>query len=197
MTLNDSWGYHHGDSNWKSVKDIIKMLAAAASGNGNLLLNIGPDGAGRIPEESIKIMKRLGEWMKVNREAVFNTDNFSFDLRERGDKRGDWSNHGIFTASGNNLYLLATNWTGPRYVLAGLETKVKSVSIPGDPRQYRFEHADNLLKISGLPEDAPDRDCSVIRIECAAPPVIYHTGGMRIPLVPHPRYDPCPSDIKQ
>ncbi|MCK4983627.1 MAG: alpha-L-fucosidase, partial [Victivallaceae bacterium] len=76
MTLNDSWGYHKGDHNWKSVKDVIQMLGTAANGNGNLLLNIAPKGDGSIPGTSLKILKRLTHWMKINGEAIFNTDIF-------------------------------------------------------------------------------------------------------------------------
>jgi hypothetical protein len=35
----------------------------------------------------------------------------------------------------------------------------------------------------------------VLEIECDAPPVVYQTGGLRVPKAPHPHYDPCPSDI--
>ncbi|OGV39379.1 MAG: hypothetical protein A2020_09135 [Lentisphaerae bacterium GWF2_45_14] len=196
MTMNNNWGYHSGDNDWKSLQRIIRMLAAAASGKGNLLLNIGPMGDGFVPAESVETLKGLGKWLRVNGEAVFDTDILDFDLLSRGEHRGDWEHHGIFTASGNNLYLMAMNWMGPEYVLTGLETKVKKVSILGDAKKYHFSCNNGKMKISGLPENAPDKDCSVLKIECEAPPVIYRTGGMRIPATPHPHYDPCPSDIK-
>lgn len=195
MTMNDNWGFHQGDTNWKSLKSIIRMLATAAGGKGNLLLNIGPQGDGSVPEESVKTLRRLGQWMRVNRAAVFNTDIFEFDLQTRGNHRGDWCQHGLLTASNNNLYLLATNWMGTNCTISGLETSVQTVSILGDSKRYNFTWSDNVLRISGLPEEAPDQECTVLKIECEAAPVIYRTGGMRIPKVPHPRYDPCPSDI--
>jgi hypothetical protein len=34
-----------------------------------------------------------------------------------------------------------------------------------------------------------------LRIECDGEPVVYQSGGIRVPKVPHPHYDPCPSDI--
>jgi alpha-L-fucosidase len=195
MTLNDTWGYHKGDHNWKSVKDIIRMLATVANGSGNLLLNIAPKGDGSIPAASLTILKRLAEWMEINSEAIFNTDIFTLDPQTRGDGRNDFSPHGPFTASGNNLYLLASNWMGTKYILNGLETPVKTVSILGDAKCYPFQWQDNLLTVSELPGTAPDDECTVIKIECATPPAIYNCGGMRIPEVDHPRYDPCPSDI--
>jgi len=195
ITLNDSWGYHKGDNNWKSVKDVIQLLATAANGKGNLLLNIGPKGDGSIPKASLKIIKRLAAWMEINSESIFNTEIFTCDPYKRGNGRNDFSPHGMLTASGHNLYLLATNWMGSKYVLNGLETLVKSVSILGSDNNYPFQWQDNLLTVSGLPEAAPDDECTVIKIECDAPASIYNCGGMRIPDVSHPRYDPCSSDI--
>ena len=34
------------------------------SKGGNLLLNIGPDGNGNVPEESVKILLEVGEMLK-------------------------------------------------------------------------------------------------------------------------------------
>lgn len=195
MTLNDSWGYHKGDNNWKSVKDIIKMLGKAANVKGNLLLNIGPKGDGSIPEASLKILKRLATWIKINSEAVFNTDIFICDPYKRENGCNDFSPHGMLTASGNNLYLLATNWMGSKYILNGLETQVKKVSILGLDKAYPFQWVDNLLTVSELPERAPDNECTVIKIECDGSPSIYNCAGMRVPNISHPRYDPCSSDI--
>jgi alpha-L-fucosidase len=118
-------------------------------------LNIGPKGDGSIPEASLKILKRLATWMEINSEAIFNTEIFTCDSYKRENGRNDFSPHGTLTASGNNLYLLATNWMGPKYVLNGLETPVKTVSILGSDNNYPFEWEDDLLTVSGLPETAP------------------------------------------
>ncbi len=48
FTHNDSWGYSAFDQNFKSPREIIHMLAEVASKGGNLMVNIGPDGKGRI-----------------------------------------------------------------------------------------------------------------------------------------------------
>ena len=173
------------------------MLATAASGRGNILLNIGPSGDGSIPEESVKRLKRVGEWMKINSEAIFTDELFDYDMHTRGSGRSEWTNHGPFTASGNNLYLLGIKWMGSEYALAGLETKVKKVSILGGSKKYKFNYENNMLRVRDLPETPPDTECTVLKIECEGPPVIYRTGGMRVPRVPHPHYDAWPSDIKK
>ena len=64
MTLNDSWGYHAADFNWKSPTTVIRNLITCARDGGNYLLNIGPKPDGSIPEESVRILtdsRRLDE----------------------------------------------------------------------------------------------------------------------------------------
>ena len=59
-----------------------------------------------------------------------------------------------------------------------------------------FEQRNGVVKLSGLPTDPGCELPLVFKFECEAPPSIYKTGGMRVPQTPHPRYDPCPSDIQ-
>jgi alpha-L-fucosidase len=195
MTLNDSWGYHAGDHNWKSAGDVIDLLAACAQGRGNLLLNIGPRGDGSIPQPSVTILEQVGEWLNRNGECIFDTDEFTFSLRERGAHRGDWTAHGPLTAKGNVLYLLARRWPGIEFALSGIQCEVQRISLLADARSIRFERIGNRILVKDLPRVDPDPICSVLRIECDRPPTVYLCGGLRTPSVVHPPYDPCPSDI--
>ncbi|MEA2012235.1 MAG: alpha-L-fucosidase [Verrucomicrobiota bacterium] len=196
ITLNNNWGYHRGDHNWKNQEELIDMLAKVAQGNGNLLLNIGPKGDGSIPEESVTIVEEVGRWIKKNSEALYNTEIFDFDLQERGNHRGDWSNIGSFTAKGNNLYFWIKHWVGQTLTIGGLESKVKKVFFLDGGEELKFQQKETKLVILGLPENPPDSLCTVLKIECETPPEIYLSGGMRTPQVEHPHYDPCPSDIQ-
>lgn len=70
-THNDSWGYVAHDQHFKSPKEIIRLLANVASKGGNLMLNIGPDGRGRIPEYSLKYLSETGAWLKKFGESIY------------------------------------------------------------------------------------------------------------------------------
>ena len=48
-TTNDSWGYKPSDQNWKSPETIRSTREHLKSIGANYLLNVGPDGLGRIP----------------------------------------------------------------------------------------------------------------------------------------------------
>jgi len=195
ITLNNSWGFHSGDHNWKSPGQVIDMLATCAQGRGNLLLNVGPRGEGDITEETVEILETVGAWLKKHHEAIFDTELFTFDLQERGDHRRDFNAHGPTTASGNNLYWLLRKWPGKSVALGGLQAKARSVCFLGCGTPVTFHQSGTRLALSNLPDSPPDMTCPVIKIECDRPPALYQCGGQRIPKVPHPHYDPCPSDI--
>lgn len=48
-TTNDSWGFKFSDQHWKSADEIRKTREHLKAIGANYLLNVGPDGLGRIP----------------------------------------------------------------------------------------------------------------------------------------------------
>lgn len=81
MTMNDNWGFVRDDHDWKSFEQIIGQLVNIVSKGGNYLLNVGPDATGRIPQPSIDLLTKVGEWMDVNGEAVYGTHAGPFNCR--------------------------------------------------------------------------------------------------------------------
>ena len=48
QTLNGSWGYDRDNLAYKSPDMLVRMLVDTVAKDGNLLLNIGPNGRGAI-----------------------------------------------------------------------------------------------------------------------------------------------------
>ena len=71
MTMNDSWGFHQNDHNWKSTETLVHQLIDCVSKGGNYLLNVGPTAMGEIPEASVERLAAMGEWLKANGEAIY------------------------------------------------------------------------------------------------------------------------------
>jgi len=69
----NSWGYTE-NNRYKNSEDIICDLVDIVSKNGRLLLNVGPRADGIIPDGDKKILKEIGEWLKVNGEAIYGSD---------------------------------------------------------------------------------------------------------------------------
>tara|TARA_E500000178_G_scaffold299898_1_gene307845 strand:- start:63 stop:542 length:480 start_codon:yes stop_codon:yes gene_type:complete len=71
--MNDTWGYRKDDDNWKSSEQLIYNLIDVTAKGGNYLLNVGPMANGEIPKESIARLKDIGNWVKINGEAIYSS----------------------------------------------------------------------------------------------------------------------------
>lgn len=70
-TMNNHWGYCSWDSLYKTPQTIIRKLVECVSKGGNMILNVGPDAKGRIPDESVKILEKVGRFMDRNGESIY------------------------------------------------------------------------------------------------------------------------------
>jgi alpha-L-fucosidase len=76
-TSNNSWGYNQYDDDWKSPQEMLFWLISTVSKGGNLLMNVGPTGEGVIPEPVVENLYKVGEWLKVNGEAIYGAEPWS------------------------------------------------------------------------------------------------------------------------
>ncbi|HNX42833.1 MAG TPA: alpha-L-fucosidase [Bacteroidales bacterium] len=72
MTMGNSWSYVPGDT-YKSVWTIVHNLVDIVAKGGNYLLNIGPSPLGDYDPVAYDRLKGIGEWMKVNGDAIYAT----------------------------------------------------------------------------------------------------------------------------
>lgn len=127
VTMNNSWGYCPTDTDYKTSKTIVRKLVECVSKNGNMLLNVGPDAKGRIPKESVKLLKEIGEWMKDNGESIYG-------CKKSDIAKPEW---GYFTQNGNKLYAhLFEQCIGPVPV-PGVQGKIKKVRLLSDGREIK------------------------------------------------------------
>lgn len=64
ITMNGTWGFRTDDTNWKLTQQLLKTLQEVNAKGGNLLLNVGPEANGKIPQASVDRLKEMGEHLR-------------------------------------------------------------------------------------------------------------------------------------
>lgn len=72
MSVSQAWGYMPNDK-FIDTGEVIRIFVNTVCRDGNLLLNVGPDINGRIPEAAKNILYALGDFMRENGEAIYGT----------------------------------------------------------------------------------------------------------------------------
>ncbi len=72
IPLSNDWGWVP-DAPFKSPRKIISTLAEITAKGGCLALGIGPTADGVIEDEVIWRLREIGDWLKVNGVAIYNT----------------------------------------------------------------------------------------------------------------------------
>ncbi len=67
-----SWS-HTSDMELRSAETIIRALVDAVSKNGVYLLNVSPQADGTLPEAQKHILEKIGDWMRLNGEGIYET----------------------------------------------------------------------------------------------------------------------------
>ncbi|WP_286589519.1 alpha-L-fucosidase [Sphingobacterium sp. N143] len=160
MTMNGTWGYRTSDHKWKSAETLIRNLVDIASKGGNYLLNVGPKPDGTFPQESIERLATIGQWMKVNHEAIYATKSSPLQPFDWG--RCTMKEHGENTS----LYLTVFDWPQNGVITLPLKHQVLKASFLANGQKIRTENQSGQIRLQ-VPKQAIDKVATVIKIEVA------------------------------
>lgn len=159
MTMAGSWSYVPNDK-YKPTNTIIHNLIDIVSKGGNYLLNIAPGPDGEWHDDAFVKLKEIGEWMKLNGEAIYNTRPIA-PYKE---------NNICFTQSKDSKtiyvhYLLKENETLPAEIIfKGIEPGSKTVmSLVSTGKKLSWKKENGAVKII-LPNNTTALHAVVLKI---------------------------------
>jgi alpha-L-fucosidase len=168
MTMNDTWGFKKDDANWKSRRTVVRSFSDIATKGGNFLLNIGPDATGLIPAPSITLLRQLGLWMQVNRNAIYGTEASPFP------RRLPWG--GVTrrtTPSSSTFFLHVWLWNDDApLLLPTISAFPHHAAVLADGRPVICAPSPDGLLVHLPAGGAPDGDVSILALTFTREPVV-------------------------
>jgi alpha-L-fucosidase len=76
--IGHSYGYNRNEKldDYKTSRELILLLCDIVARGGNLLLDVGPTADGRIPVIMQQRLIDIGDWLKINGDAIYETEAF-------------------------------------------------------------------------------------------------------------------------
>lgn len=172
MTMNDSWGYQHTDSNYKSPYILLRTFVDCLS-NG---VDIGPKEDGTIPEEQVAVLKEFGRWTKKHKEAVYDT--------RAGIPAEHFQGYTTLNKAGDILYLYLPYKPNGVVEVKGLVNKVNRVWVVGNGAMlsYKVHNKNYWSDVPGnlyinVPEQVLDSQITVLAALLDGPVKLYRGVG--------------------
>ncbi|MDR3707967.1 MAG: alpha-L-fucosidase [Capsulimonadaceae bacterium] len=161
----ESWGYRR-DESYYADRHLLRGIDRFLANGANYLLNVGPRPDGTIPEDSAAILRRIGQWYRTVREAVFDVSPAS-QLTATKEV--------LLTRRGNTVYVhLLHDPIADSVKLGPIASLPRSATLlnTGEPVRFTVDvppsewHANvPSLRLQGLPVNELGNTVMVVRLE--------------------------------
>jgi len=140
--IGASYGFNRleGPRDYKSSTSLIHMLVDIVSQGGNLLLDVGPTADGRIPVIMQERLLDIGDWLRVNGEAIYGTRPWIYT--GEGDSIRYTTKEGL-------VYAISLRWPEGELVLEKPQPSGQTtVRLLGWNQSLSWKHEDGRMRIS-------------------------------------------------
>lgn len=172
--MGHSYGYNRAETidDYKPARELILVMVDLVSRGGNFLLDIGPTADGRIPVIMQQRLVEIGDWLRVNGEAIYGTRHAGRDCQwsegirpgqdfgeykvkhnlmdqiGRGPNKGVAVKQAFFTRKSDALYAITPGWPGAQLVLKNIDVpRNAKVTLLGWPENLKFGYRQRTLTI--------------------------------------------------
>jgi alpha-L-fucosidase len=188
-----SYGYNRAErlEHYHTGRELVILLTDLVSRGGNLLLDIGPAADGTIPVIMEERLLQIGDWLKVNGEAIYGTRpwkqtrqwsageqpktdynqefNANYDVTKLVDQPspGKASIEAFFTAKGPDVYAILPRWPAGKFTLAGFDSaRLKSVALLGAaaPVAWKKQGQSVVLSLPAMPAELRQQPAWVLKL---------------------------------
>jgi len=154
--LGSIFAYDPNPQNYKSGEWIVSNLVDIVAKGGNFMVSIGPDANGTFHPVAIERLEYVGEWLKVNGQAIYKTRPWVTYKEGEGIR---------FTRSkdGKYVYAISLKWPGEMLKLNSVRPRTgSSIFLLGveEPLRWRMdEHQRLIIEIPKNLQAEANRPC--------------------------------------
>ena len=162
---------------YRSMDNLVQVFVDIVAKNGCMLLDVSPAADGTIPDQARKMLLGMGDWLKINGEAVYGTRPWLVYGEGPTKGKGGGFSEGAdkpftakdirFTTKGDTLYAIALGWPEDRRLviksLASDAGKVTAVSLLGHAGALTWTQGQQGLEVT-LPAEKPCQHAFALKV---------------------------------